>query len=135
MTGDKTPGASAKLSTLSDLCTPWCIHVVATLRIADHIAAGATGIDNLAAKARCDADSLYRVLTHLVGKGVFEEPESGRFALNEAAQGLLDPSQRIGLDLEGVGGRFAYAWGTLLTYVRTGAPAYRELFGLPFWED
>src|SRR5271157_5725802 len=24
---------------LSDLCTPWCVHVVATLRIADHIAA------------------------------------------------------------------------------------------------
>jgi SAM-dependent methyltransferase len=29
----------------------------------------------------------------------------------------------------------AYAWGTLLTYVRTGAPAYHEVFGLPFWED
>src|SRR5207245_3525887 len=35
----------------------------------------------------------------------------------------------------GIGGRMAYAWGTLLTYVRTGAPAYHELFGLPFWED
>jgi hypothetical protein len=23
-----------------DLCTPWCIHAVATLRIPDHIAAG-----------------------------------------------------------------------------------------------
>jgi hypothetical protein len=125
----------ADLRALSDLCTPWCIHVVATLRIADHIAAGATEIANLAAKARCDADSLHRVLTHLVSKGVFEEPKPGRFGLNEAARGLLDPSQRIGLDLEGVGGRFAYAWGTLLTYVRTGAPAYRELFGLPFWED
>ena len=49
--------------------------------------------------------------------------------------GLLDPQQRIGLDLEGIGGRMAHAWSTLLTYVRTGAPAYQELFGLPFWED
>jgi hypothetical protein len=29
----------------------------------------------------------------------------------------------------------ACAWGTLLSYVRTGTPAYRELFGRPFWED
>ena len=134
MTGDKTPGASAKLSTLSDLCTPWCIHVVATLRIADRLAAGATDIDALAA-AGCDAESLLRVLRHLVGKGVFQETAAGRFALNDAAQGLLDPSQRLGLDLNGIGGRMAYAWGTLLTAVRTGTPAYHELFGLPFWED
>src|SRR5207253_2738840 len=26
-------------------------------------------------------------------------------------------------------------WGSLLTAVRTGQPAYRELFGRPFWED
>ena len=126
---------SVNLGALSDLCTPWCIHVVATLRIADQIAAGATQIDDLAAAAGCDPDSLHRVLTYLVGKGVFQEPAPGRFVLNEAARGLLDPSQRIGLDLDGIGGRFAYAWGTLLSYVRTGKPAYHEIFGLPFWED
>jgi hypothetical protein len=36
MTDDKTPAESPNLSALSDLCTPWCIHVVATLRIAAH---------------------------------------------------------------------------------------------------
>ena len=29
----------------------------------------------------------------------------------------------------------AYAWGTLLRAVRTGAPAYHEVFGRPFWDD
>lgn len=125
----------ADLSALSDLCTPWCLHVVATLQIADQIAAGTSDIHDLAAAAGCDSTCLHQVLGHLVGKGVFEEPRPGRFALNQAAQGLLDPAQRLGLDLEGIGGRFAYAWGTLLTYVRTGAPAYHELFGRPFWED
>jgi SAM-dependent methyltransferase len=125
----------ADLGALSDLCTPWCIHVVATLRIADHIAAGRDQIGDLAAAAGCDAYALHRVLTYLVGKGVFEEAVPGRFALNQAARGLLDTSQRIGLDLEGIGGRMASIWGTLLTYVRTGAPAYGELFGRPFWED
>ena len=53
-------------------------HVVATLRIADHIAAGITEIDRLAAAAGCDADCLHRVLGHLVGKGVFQETAPGR---------------------------------------------------------
>jgi GNAT superfamily N-acetyltransferase/precorrin-6B methylase 2 len=127
--------AGADLDTLSDLCTPWCLRVVATLRIADHIAAGMVEIDGLAAAARCDADALHNVLGRLVDKGVFEEPEPGRFTMNEAARGLLDPSRRFDLDLEGIGGRFASAWGTLPTYVRTGAPGYHEVFGLPFWED
>jgi 2,7-dihydroxy-5-methyl-1-naphthoate 7-O-methyltransferase len=127
--------ARADLEALSDLCTPWCIHVVATLRIADHIAAGNVEIDSLSAAAGCDSDALHRVLGHLVGKGVFQETAPGRFALNDAARGLLDPAGRLGLDLEGIGGRMAYAWGTLLSFVRTGAPAYHEHFGLPFWED
>jgi 2,7-dihydroxy-5-methyl-1-naphthoate 7-O-methyltransferase len=55
--------------------------------------------------------------------------------LNEASRELLDPASRLGLDLDGIGGRMAYAWGTLLTYVKTGAPAYEQVFGLPFWED
>jgi hypothetical protein len=109
--------------------------VAATLRIADHLTAGARDVDELAAAAGCDAEVLHSVLTHLVGKGVFEEPVHGRFALNEAARPLLDPAQRLGLDLEGIGGRMAQAWGTLLTYVRTGKPAYEQVFGRPFWED
>jgi SAM-dependent methyltransferase len=127
--------AVVDLGALSDLCTPWCVHVVATLRIADHIAAGAGDIDALAAAAGCDAGYLLPVLRHLVSKGVFEESEPGRFALNEAAQGLRDPAWQIGLDLDGFGGRMAYAWGTLLSAVRAGAPQYHEVFGLPFWED
>jgi 2,7-dihydroxy-5-methyl-1-naphthoate 7-O-methyltransferase len=123
------------LWTLSDLCTPWCIHVAATLRIADHIEAGAADIDSVAAAAGADRDSLHRVLRHLVSRGVFEEPEHGRFALNETARGLLGEPGRLGFDLEGIGGRMAYAWGTLLSAVRTGKPAYREAFGRGFWED
>jgi SAM-dependent methyltransferase len=109
--------------------------VVATLRIADHIAAGTTEIDDLAAASGADPDSLRRVLKHLVGKGVFEEASPGRFALNEPARRLLDSSVKLALDLDGFGGRMARAWGSLLSAVRTGAPAYHEVFGRPYWED
>jgi 2,7-dihydroxy-5-methyl-1-naphthoate 7-O-methyltransferase len=121
------------LWSLTDLATPWCVHVAATLRIADYIAAGKQEIDELAAAAGADRDSLCRVLRHLVSKGLFEEPAPGRFALNEPARGLIE--MRLGFDLDGIGGRMAYAWGTLLSAVRTGRPAYHETFGRGFWED
>lgn len=130
------PGqADVDLWTLADLCTPWCVHVVVTLRVADHIVAGASQIDALAAAAGADAGSLERVLGHLVTKGLFDEPEPGRFALTDAGHGLLDPASRAAFDLDAFGGRMAYAWGSLLQAVRTGAPAYHTIFGRPFWDD
>jgi SAM-dependent methyltransferase len=99
------------------------------------MAKGITRIDDLAAASGSHSDSLRRVLRHLVGKGLFEEPAPGRFALNEPARGLMDSSTRLGLDLSGFGGRMAYAWGSLLNAVRTGGPAYHEVFGRPFWDD
>jgi SAM-dependent methyltransferase len=123
---------------LSDLCTPWCVHVVATLRIADHVAAGNGRIDDLARAVGADPESLARVLRQLIEKGVFAEPEPGRFALNEAAEMLRadHPSGfQLSFDLDGFGGRMAHAWSTLLTAVRTGKPAYADVFGRPFWDD
>src|SRR3954471_6573503 len=127
--------AAVSLKALSDLCTPWCVHVVATLRIAEHLDGGLSDAADLARAADCDATLLELVLRHLVEKGVFEEPAPGRFALNDPARGLLDPGLRIGLDLDGFGGGVAHGWGTLLETVRTGRPAYRTRFGRPFWED
>lgn len=86
-----TDRQAADLAALADLCTPWCVHVVATLRIADLIAAGATDLTDLAARAGCDAGSLDRVLRHLVSGGVFEQAAPGRFGLNEAAEAGRTP--------------------------------------------
>jgi hypothetical protein len=121
--------------TLADLSTPWAVHVVATLRVAHHIDAGRRAIAELADAAGADRDALHRVLRHLVGKGMFEEPEPGVFALNDTARPLLDEGVLLGLDLDSFGGRMAGAWSTLLTAVRTGRPVYHELFGRPFWDD
>jgi hypothetical protein len=131
----RPPADQVNLWALTDLCTPWCVHVVATLRIAEHLDAGLTRIDHLAAASGSDRDSLHRVLRHLVEKGLFEEPAPGRFVLNEPARGLLSPTFRLGLDLDAFGGRMARAWGSLLAAVRTGAPAYHTVFGRPFWDD
>lgn len=75
---------------LTDLSTPWCVRVAATLQIARRIEQGDTDIVSLAAASGADPDSLHGVLRHLVSRGVFEEPSPGSFALNEGARGLLD---------------------------------------------
>ena len=120
---------------LCDLCTPWCLHAVATLGIVPLMAAGTIETGALARAAGCDPEVLSRVLGHLAGKGVFEQTAPGQFALNDAARGLLDSALLLGLDLNGIGGRMAYSWSTLPAYLRTGKPAYHEVFGRPFWED
>lgn len=121
------------LSRMLDLQTPWCLHVAATLRIPEHIQAGHDDIADLAAAAGCDRDALHALLGYLVSKGVFLETSPGRFASNKAAEQLAEARQF--LDLDGIGGRMAHAWGTMLTYVRTGKSGYQEVFGRPFWED
>ncbi|MFN7922098.1 MAG: methyltransferase [Bryobacteraceae bacterium] len=123
------------LWSLSDLATPWCVHVVATLDIAAHIDHGRAQISEIAEACGADPDSLLRVMRHLIEKGLFEEPEPGRFALNDLARGLLSPGTRLGLNLDGFGGRMAHAWGTMLEAVRTGKPAYSQAFGRDYWRD
>ena len=120
---------------LGDLCTPWCLHVAVTLRVAERLEAGPTEVRALADATESDPVVLEAILDHLVARGVFASPAPGHFALNDAARPLLDPGTRLGLDLDGLGGRMAHAWGTLLEYARTGRPAYDRVFGRGFWED
>jgi hypothetical protein len=116
---------------LLDLQTPWCAYVAATLRIPDHLDAGTTAIEDLARAAGADERALHGLLSHLAGQGCFEEPSPGVFAVNDAARELQQPF----LDLHGIGGRMAHAWGTLETFVRTGRSGYEDRFGRPWWDD
>ena len=120
------------LDQMLDLATPWCLRAAATLRLADHMKAGHHDVAELAALTNADRDALHALLGYLVSKGVFREQGPGRFECNRAAEKL---AQAWFLDLGGIGGRMAHAWGTVLDYVRTGQPAYDKVFGLPFWED
>jgi hypothetical protein len=119
------------VSHLLDLRTPWCAYVAATLKIPRLLASGPASIETLATATECDERALHSVLAHLVSEGVFTQPAPGTFALNDAAAELDQPF----LDLRGIGGRMAHAWGTLETFVRTGRPGYAERFGLPWWDD
>jgi hypothetical protein len=119
--------ARARLRALSDLATPWALHVAATLRLADHVAAGATTADELARAAAADADTLTRLLRLLVVQGFFEEPRPGEVELNDVSRLLLDEAGwRPWLDLDGAPGIWTESWTRLLGAVRTGLPGADE---------
>ena len=126
------------LGPLMDLVTPMALRVAATLRLADFMpddSTGAgTGLGDLAERAGADPEALARMLRHLVQHGVFTEPRPGQFAANQAAA-LMRTGQpgAVWLDLDGFGGRMDLAFTGLAHTVRTGEPAWEQVFGQPFW--
>jgi 2,7-dihydroxy-5-methyl-1-naphthoate 7-O-methyltransferase len=138
-TGQPVVSAWQVLGPLMDLVTPMALRVAATLRLADFVPDDGTGdgaaISDLAERAGADPEALARMLRHLVAHGVFAEPRPGRFAANQTAA-MLRAGQpgAVWLDLDGFGGRMDLAFTGLAHTVRTGEPAWEQVFGLPFWD-
>ncbi|MGH7676444.1 MAG: methyltransferase [Gemmatimonadales bacterium] len=120
-----TPAAVTRLWQMADIITPFALRVAATLRLADHVAAGATEVPALARLTGADPDALRRLLRYLAARDLFAEPEPGRFALTGLGAVLRDDhptATRRWLDLEGFGGTMDLAFVDLLTAIRTGRP-------------
>ena len=83
-----------------------------------------------------DADSLQRVLRHLVGQGRVRRAAAGRFALERAGP---RPARTRAVRLGSGSRRLRRAHGVRLGQPArrrgTGGPAYHAVFGRPFWED
>lgn len=123
---------------MADLVTPMALRVAATLRLADHIAAGRRTAPKLAAATNANADALDRLLRHLVGAGVFSRDADGRYALTELSETLRDghpAGLRWRLDIEGAIGRADLAFVQLLHAIRSGEAAFPVQFGRSFWDD
>ena len=138
-TGQAVMGAWQTLGPLMDLVTPMALRVAATLRLADFMPDDGTGdgaaIGDLAERAGADPEALSRVLRHLVAHGVFTEPRPGQFAANRTAALLRtgEPAA-VWLNLDGFGGQMDLAFTGLAHTVRTGEPAWEQVFGQPFWD-
>lgn len=118
--------ARARLRELSDFAAPWAVWIAATLRLADHLEAGATRLEDLAEQADADPDALQRLLRYLVARGVFVE-EGGVYANTDLSRLLLDEvGWRPWLDLDDAPGVWAESWTRLLEAVRMGAPSRDE---------
>lgn len=124
---------------MADLFTPMAVRVAATLRLADHVAAGADSVAALAGRTGSDVDALGRLVDHLVTVGVLRRRRGDEaLSLTELGEQLRDghPGDgRAWLDIEGAVGRAELSALRLLDAVRTGRPAYPLVYGRGFWED
>jgi hypothetical protein len=112
------------------------LHVVAKLRIADHLQQGPLSVKELANRTSTHEDSLYRLLRTLAGLGVFAEEDGRQFRLTPMAELLRT----------GVPGSFQVAaqaagepwmwgpWGHLAHSIQTGEVAFDNLYGKHTWE-
>lgn len=122
----------------ADLVTPMAIRVAATLGLADHIAGGTDSATALAEATGTDADSLGRLLEHLVTAGIVTRSGDRRYSLTCLGEQLTDahPGRgRAWLDINGAVGRADLAMVDLAATIRSGQPAYPRFYGRGFWED
>lgn len=131
-------GFPAQLWALADLFTPMAVRVAATLRLADHVAAGADTVAALAQRTGSDPDALGRLVDHLLAVGVLRRRGTEGLSLTDLGEQLREGhpgNGRAWLDIEGPVGRAELSARHLLDAVRTGRPAYPLIYGRGFWED
>jgi hypothetical protein len=112
------------------------ISLVAELGIADLLKDGAKSAKELAIATDSHARSLYRLLRVCASVGVFSENENNQFSntvlsdllRSDSPESLKDFSIMIGDNTQfKTWGRFDYA-------VKTGQPAFDEVFGMPYFD-
>jgi len=106
------------------------IYVAAKLGIADLLANGPQSAATLAAATRSDGRSLFRVLRALSSVGVLSQAGKDRFALSRLAEPLRSDVPGSLREIVITIGEIHYqACGQLLHSVRTGSPAFNQVFG------
>ncbi|MFW3172705.1 methyltransferase [Geodermatophilus sp. CPCC 206100] len=126
-----------QLARLGDLLTPYAVRTAATLRLADHVAAGHERVDELAAAAGADPRALRALLRQLAVAGVVALDPDGRIALTPVGELLrsdVPGSWRAHLALDGAPGLMQRAWAALPDAVRTGRAGFPDVAGGGFWE-
>lgn len=140
MQGDQKPPHAVMMEFISGPWIAQAIYVVAKLGVADRIAAGATGVKQIAADLSVSADALARVLRALSVVGVVADQGDGKFGLTPLGEtlragapgGIRQMAIMFGED---------FHWrptGAMLHSVRTGQPAFDHVFGkgaFEYWSE
>lgn len=115
--------------------TTQIVYTMAKLAIADHLADGAEGVDQLAKATETDAPSLYRLLRALAGLGLVRERPDGLFETTALGR-CLAAGAPGGLRARAIltGEEWYSPWGGLLDSVRTGETAFDRVTGKRLFE-
>jgi 2,7-dihydroxy-5-methyl-1-naphthoate 7-O-methyltransferase len=121
-----------------DLIPAYALRAAASLGLADLIAQGCDSAESLAAAAGSNLDAMRRLMRYLCIRNVFAGGDDGRYGLTDFSVLLLDghPSGLLrALDASGYAGRFDRTIAELTGVIRTGEPAYPQLFGHSVYTD
>lgn len=110
------------------------VHAAAALRLADHLADGARGANELARLTGTHAPSLYRVMRTLCSLGVFTQDAAHAFSLTPFGATLKSgtPGHAAALILGGE--MIARSLDNLLHSIRTGETGFQQAFGMPLFD-
>ena len=126
----KQPAGAADTQGIRQLVTGYqaarALLAADELGVVELLESDSKSVEELARATGMHAPSLYRFLRALSTVELVEEDSEGRFSLGPLASGLRDAA-RIGVE--------SYrAWAELPFSLRTGKPAFPEVFGMPFYD-
>ncbi len=112
------------------------LAVAAELGIADLLKDSAKSAADIARAANASEDGVYRVLRALASVGLFAETGERRFRLTPLGKLLrTDSPEALGGYARFVGHESTWRpWGELRHSVRTGEPAFDQVFAMPIFE-
>jgi hypothetical protein len=111
------------------------IYVAAKLGIADLLREGPLSCVTLAASTGSDAQALFRLMRALSSVGIFSQYGRDCFALSRLAEGLqTDVHGSLRSMVITIGEIHYQACGNLLYSVRTGSPAFNNVFGASLFD-
>jgi ubiquinone/menaquinone biosynthesis C-methylase UbiE len=112
------------------------VHVLATLRIADHLADSPKTSDALADLTTTDPDALRRLLRTAVGFGLLEERQPGSFALLPLGALLRSdaPGSLRDYIIAMAAPSFWLPWGQFERAIRSGKEVFTDVFGMNVWD-
>ena len=117
----------------------WISHIVyvaAKLSLADLLANGPKGADELAEETGTHARSLYRLMRTLASLGILTEDASSRFALTPVGEALktdVSGSMRATI-LTLASDMWVRGVGQLLYSVQTGKSGFEKMLGMPIFD-
>lgn len=132
---DNGPSANDQLFQLAFNSAPWThqtLYVVARLGLTDLLADGPRGSEELAAATDSHPGALYRFCRAAAALGIFHERPGRVFSLAPLGDAFRTSGLAQFVTLNG--SENFRAWVDVLYSVRTGKPAFDEIFHMGAWE-
>ncbi|QMU75162.1 hypothetical protein GXW83_04690 [Streptacidiphilus sp. PB12-B1b] len=135
---ERAPSIADRAALFGVLTGGWtaqCLYALAKLGVPDLLAAGPRPVEDLAAECGADRRALRRVLNAVTAAGLFRETAPGTFALTPVTRLLCRDATRSSRPSAIMFGEEVYqSFGAIMHTLRTGEPAFEQLYGKGFYD-